>query len=138
MDKDFPSSTNPTASAAAAGTVKSSSVVLPVRCSICYRRIWNGALLLKEPAEAPAPQHIWTLCKTCHDAVQTQLVRSPLRSPLRVRVATGLVAAERWPRARRYTGERSDRIWTAVLFWGFLGVMFFHLAIIVILAEIFK
>jgi hypothetical protein len=136
MDNDFPSSTNPTTSAAAARSVKSGSATLPVRCSICYRRIWNSPLLLREPDGAPEPQHVWTLCKTCHDAVQTQLTRSPLRSPLRVRVAIGLVAAERWPRARRYTGERSDRIWTVVLFWGFLGVMFFHLAIIVMLAEI--
>jgi hypothetical protein len=65
-------------------------------------------------------------------------MRSPLRSPLRVRVAAGLVAAERWPRAQRYTGARTDRVWVAVLFWGFLGVMFFHLVIIVILAELFR
>jgi hypothetical protein len=138
MDKDLPGSINPTASTAAAGSVKLGNLTLPARCSICYRRIWNGALLLREPVEAPEPQHVWTLCKTCHDAVQAQLSRSPLRSPIRVRVAAGLVAAERWPRARRYTGDRSDRIWTVVLFWGFLGVMFFHLVIIVMLAELFK
>jgi hypothetical protein len=138
MDKDLSSSTNQAASTEVPASTKPGNLALPVRCSICYRRIWNGALLLKEPEEAPEPQQVWSLCKTCHAAVERQLLRSPLRSPLRVRVAAGLVAAERWPRARRYTGERSDRIWTAFLFWGFLGFMFLHLIIIVLLAEVFK
>jgi hypothetical protein len=108
------------------------------RCAICRKRIWIGALMLQDPAEAPEPQQSWVLCKICHAAVLAELERSPLRSPMRTRVAVGLVAAERWPRAARSDGEREDRVWIAVLYWGFAGAMLLHLAIIVLLAQIAK
>jgi hypothetical protein len=58
---------------------------------------------------------------------------------MRVRVAVGLVAAERWPRAvRRSDGEREDRVWIAFLYWGFAGAMLLHLLIIVLLAQFAK
>lgn len=112
----------------------------PLRCAICRKRIWAGALTLKEPAEAPQPQQEWRLCKTCHAEVIAQLEQSPLRTPVRMRVVVGLVAAERWPRARtRNLGKRrEDHIWIAVLGWGFAGVMLLHLVIIVLLANIAK
>ena len=138
MEKDTSSSTNQTTSAEALGSVRSELLAFPVRCSICYQRIWAGAVTLKEPAEAPEPQQSWTLCKLCHPAVQAQFDRSPLRTPIRLRVAVGLVAADRWPRSRRLAEDRGDRIWTAFLCWGFAGAMLLHLLIIVLLAQIAK
>src|ERR1051326_3459002 len=57
------------------------------RCAICRKRIWAGAQTLSDPPEAPEPQQSWILCKVCHAAVLAELERSPLRSPLRMRVA---------------------------------------------------
>jgi len=109
-----------------------------VRCAICRKRIWVGAFTLQDPAEAPEPQQSWVLCKVCHGGVLAELERSPLRTPMRVRVAVGLVASERWPRARRAMDGQEDRVWTAFLFWGFGGAMLLHLAIIVLLAQLAK
>ncbi|HLW02018.1 MAG TPA: hypothetical protein VKT82_25420 [Ktedonobacterales bacterium] len=135
MDQEMPGSTNQIISADAehgSGTREGTVT----RCAICRKRIWVGALTLQDPEEAPEPHQSWMLCKICYAAVQTELGRSPLRSPLRVRVAVGLVAAERWPRAARSDGEREDRVWIAFLYWGFAGAMLLHLLIIVLLAQI--
>src|SRR5579885_336552 len=137
MDDDIAGSVNRTLSAEADNSTGSSSASI-VRCSICRKRIWVGAQALKEPAEAPEPQQSWMLCKVCHAAVMVELERSPVRTPMRVRIAVGLVAAERWPRAHRNRGEREDRVWIAFLYWGFAGMMLLHLLIIVLLAEIAK
>ncbi len=137
MDQEMSGSTNQTLSADTEADLDSREGVVP-RCAICRKRVWAGAQTLRDAAEAPEPHQSWLLCKTCHAAVQAELERSPLRSPLRVRVAVGLVAAERWPRAVRSTGEREDRVWIAFLYWGFAGAMLLHLLIIVLLAQIAK
>lgn len=71
----------------------------PIRCSICRSYIWFDSIVLKEPPETPEPRREWILCKPCHKAVRVQLSRSSIRSPLRLRIAMGLVAAERSPHA---------------------------------------
>src|SRR5205823_1661025 len=70
-----------------------------VRCSICTSLIWFYPIVLKEPVGAPEPRHEWMLCKPCHEAVLVEMHRSSIRSPVRLRIAMGLVAAERSPRA---------------------------------------
>ena len=137
MDQEMSGSANQTISANTGANLESRERAVP-RCAICRKRVWAGALTLRDADEAPEPHQSWLLCKTCHAAVQTELERSPLRSPLRVRVAVGLVAAERWPRAVRSDGEREDRVWIAFLYWGFAGAMLLHLLIIVLLAQIAK
>src|SRR5579883_2162723 len=67
----------------------------PVRCSICTGTIWFHPIALKEPQGAPEPRREWVLCRSCHEALLTQMRLSPVRSPLRLRIALGLVAAER-------------------------------------------
>lgn len=69
----------------------------PIRCSICTRAIWFSPIMLTEPIEAPEPHYDWILCKSCHKALLVEVRRSPLRPPMRLRVAIGLVAAERFP-----------------------------------------
>jgi hypothetical protein len=137
MDQEFSGSANQTIAADAGNNSGSGDGPTP-RCAICRKRVWVGALTLQEPVEAPEPRQSWLLCKLCHAAVLAELERSPLRSPVRVRVAVGLVAAERWPRAKRADGEREDRVWVAFLYWGFAGAMLLHLIIIVLLAQIAK
>jgi hypothetical protein len=71
----------------------------PIRCSICTRLIWFHPIVLKEPVGAPEPRYEWVLCRSCHEALLLEMRRSSLRSPVRLRVAMGLVAAERSPTA---------------------------------------
>src|SRR5579863_5982441 len=91
-----------------------------VRCSICAHRTWFDAVPLMEPADVPEPRNSWTLCKACYGLLLAEMRRSPVRSPLRLRIAIGLVASERWPQA--YHARRpllSDRRWVIVIAWGF-------------------
>lgn len=90
-----------------------------------------------EPVGAPEPRQMWTLCKRCHRALLVEMRRSPVRSPLRLRIAMGIVAAERSPHAyRRGRLVMSDRRWIVILGWGFAIAMVLHLMLIVMLAFI--
>jgi hypothetical protein len=71
----------------------------PTRCAICTDIIWLLPIRLKEPVEAPEPRHQWVICKPCHKALLVEMQRSSIRSPVRLRIAMGLVAAERSPEA---------------------------------------
>jgi hypothetical protein len=58
-----------------------------------------------------------------------------VQSPLRLRVAVGLVASERTPQARReHFGQMTDESWGRMFLWLLPIVMLIHLAIIVIIA----
>ncbi len=106
------------------------------QCSICMRRTFN-AIPLMEPEGVPEPRREWKLCKDCHEALLIQMRLSPVRSPLRLRIAMGLVAAERSPHA--YIAPRrqlTDRTWIIVLAWGFGIAMILHLILIVMLAYV--
>ena len=78
----------------------------PSRCSISMRLIWLQLIILNEPLEAPEPRQEWVLCKHCYEALLVELRRSSISSPLRLRIAIGLVAAERSPKA--YTNKNSE------------------------------
>src|SRR5437868_6925412 len=71
----------------------------PIRCSICTSFIWFHPIALEEPVGAPEPRQEWILCRWCHEALIVEMRRSSIRSPVRLRIATGLVAAERSPKA---------------------------------------
>ncbi|HYB02554.1 MAG TPA: hypothetical protein VED37_20175 [Ktedonobacteraceae bacterium] len=106
-----------------------------VRCSICESRLWHNLIPLKEPEGVPAPRQEWMLCKRCHEELLNQLRLSPVRTPLRLRIAIGLVAAERSPYA--YAPKRkplTDRSWIIIMAWGFGIAMLLHLILIVMLA----
>jgi len=103
------------------------------RCSICTSHIWFQAISLGEPEGVPEPRQSWTLCKSCHRALLIEMHRSPVRSPLRLRIAMGLVAAERSPQA--YSSRfMNDRMWIIILAWGFGIAMVLHLVLIVMIA----
>ena len=112
----------------------------PLRCSICTSFILFHSIALKEPIEAPEPRHEWILCKACHEAVLVEMLRSSIRSPVRLRIAVGLVAAERSPNAypvntKTHEQQEFDRefawfVWAIVLF-GLLHVFIFAILLAV-------
>lgn len=105
-------------------------------CSICKSRIWFDPVDLIEPEGAPEPRHSWTLCKPCYQALLLEMRRSPVLSPLRLRIAVGIVASERWPQAypTRIRSYISDRKWIIFIAAGFIVAMIIHLALIVMVA----
>jgi hypothetical protein len=110
-----------------------------LRCGICSRRLGSSVYFVEETGDVPEPRGSWALCRACNDAVHEQLEASPVRSPLRLRIAVGLVATDRTPAARRARfGELSDRSWMKLFFWLFLITMLIHLAVIVAIAGIIK
>lgn len=82
------------------------------------------------------PRLSWTLCKGCYHALLAELRRSPIRSPLRLRIAIGLVASERWPQAYSTVVKNYiyDRRWIVFMAAGFFVAMLLHLIIIVMVA----
>jgi hypothetical protein len=56
--------------------------------------------VLTESAPLPTPRRSWLLCAPCVLAVQEEIARSALRTPLRLRVAVAIVASERRPLAQ--------------------------------------
>ena len=107
------------------------------RCSICERRTWYNSISPIEPEDVPEPRQEWSLCKRCHQELLVQLRLSPVRTPLRLRIAIGLVAAERSPYAYAPTRKPlTDRSWIIIMAWGFGIAMVLHLLLIVMLATI--
>ena len=106
-------------------------------CSICTRRIWSDGTYLVEPLGVPEPRQSWTLCKRCHTLLLAEMERSPVLSPLRLRIAMGIVAADRSPYVYAPTHKPlSDRNWIVIIAWLFGIAMILHLALIVMLAYI--
>jgi hypothetical protein len=106
-----------------------------LRCSICDRRLNKTLTYMEETGDVPAPRQSWLLCQDCNDAVKAQMARAEVRTPLRLRVAVGVVSTERSREARRMRrGQLSDSGWIKLLFWAFIGGLMVHLIIIVIIA----
>ncbi len=106
-----------------------------IRCSICRRRTWMNATHIEEPPGVPEPSMSWTLCKRCHAALLVEMERSPVLSPLRLRIAMGIVAADRSPDAYAPTrAPMTDHSWIVIMGWGFAIAMVLHLILIVALA----
>ncbi|GCE18089.1 hypothetical protein [Dictyobacter kobayashii] len=108
----------------------------PQYCSICTARIWFDPIDLVEPEGVPEPRLSWVLCKACHQSLQIEMNRSPVRSPLRLRIAMGMVATERWPhaystRVREYINDRRLVLFIAI---GLIVAMVLHLILIVMIA----
>lgn len=110
---------------------------LSARCSICTRRTWSHATHLIEPLGVPEPRQSWTLCKRCSDLLLIEMERSPVLSPLRLRIAMGIVAAERSPYVYAPTHTPlSDRNWIVIIAWLFGIAMLLHLVLVVALAYV--
>ena len=106
-----------------------------MRCDICNRRLRGAISFVEETGDVPEPRQAWVLCGSCNMAVRNQLVRSGVQSPVKLRIAVGLVAAERTPAARRSRmGQLSDESWGRLFLWLFPITMIIHLAVIVAIA----
>jgi len=107
-------------------------------CSVCTRRIWFDPIYLQEPEGVPEPRNSWVVCKECHGLLMTEFRRSPVRSPLRLRIAMGLIAAERSPYAypTRVSERVSDHRWIIFIALGTFIAMLLHLVLIVMIAGI--
>ena len=91
---------------------------MTTRCSICEHLTWYHSFPLIEPEDV-------------------QLRLSPVRTPLRLRIAMGLVASERSPYAYAPTRKPlTDRSWIIIMAWGFGIAMLLHLLLIVMLATV--
>ena len=114
----------------------------PIRCSICTSLIWFHPITHKEPIGAPEPRCEWVLCKPCHEALLVEMRRSSIRLPTRLRIAIGLVAAERSPRAYTMnTHIREQREFQKEIAWVMRLLIFFalwHAVILVILFAVPK
>jgi hypothetical protein len=107
------------------------------RCSICTRRAGPRATYLIEPLGVPEPRRSWTLCKRCSELLLIEMERSPVLSPLRLRIAMGIVAADRSPYVYAPSHKPlSDRNWIIIIAWLFGIAMLLHLALVVMLAYI--
>lgn len=107
----------------------------PLRCSICTNFIWIRPIALKEPIEAPEPRYEWILCKPCYEALQEEVHRSIVRTSIRLRIAMGLVAAERSPHAYTMNSQmREQREFNREFAWFVWAIVLFGLLHVVILA----
>src|SRR5262245_38043083 len=108
-------------------------------CSICGHRLGRDIHFVEETGDVSGPKQSWVPCAACDVAVHSQMDHSPVRTPVRVRVAVGLVAAERTPAARRANfGQMSDEGWAKLFLWLFPITMLVHLTVIVAIAGFFK
>lgn len=105
------------------------------RCSICLRHVWFSPIYLMEPEGVPTPRLSWTLCKRCHHALDLEMQNSPILSPLRLRIAMGMVASSYWPNAypTRVRAYISDRKWIVFMASGFIIAMLLHLVVFVMI-----
>ncbi len=104
-------------------------------CSICTRVVGIHHIALKEPVEAPEPHREWILCKPCHEALLVEMRRSSLRAPTRLRIAIGLVAAERSPIAYNSSPHiHEPQTFQREFAWGIGFMIFFALLHLVIFA----
>lgn len=76
-------------------------------CAICTQRTSVPMYVLHEPRELPSAHRSWLVCGDCAAAVVTEVQRAALRTPLRIRIAAGMVAAQRKP-SRRLTVFDTD------------------------------
>jgi hypothetical protein len=107
----------------------------PLRCDICSRRLKHSLFFVEETGDVPPPRRSWVLCRACNEAVHWQMELSPVQSPVRLRVAIGLVSTTRTPAARRARfGQLSDESWVKVFLWLLPITMLVHLAVIVAIA----
>lgn len=110
----------------------------PIRCSICTGFIWLRPVAFGEPVGAPEPPQEWVLCKPCYKKLLLEMRRSSLLSPLRLRVAIGLVAAERSPNTYHMREQMAFQREFTWFVWFLILFGLFHLVIFAILLAVPK
>jgi hypothetical protein len=70
------------------------------RCAICGRHPSAPWYSVAESDSLDDQRQSWLLCAACTEAVRDEVARAALQTPLRLRIAVGMVAAQRRPPAR--------------------------------------
>ncbi len=70
-------------------------------CAICGGHPTASLYRVVEGSDPADQRQSWLLCAECTEAVRREVERAALQTPLRVRIAVGIVAAQRRPPARR-------------------------------------
>jgi len=106
------------------------------RCSICVSKLRGEGYYLEEEPDVEAPRQCWMLCAGCQTLVQDQMNRVMLQTPMRTRVAVGMVAAECAPTADAEILDQEDsRGLDRLVFWTAIVAFVVHaLAFVVIVA----
>lgn len=104
--------------------------------------IWFRPIAIREPPGAPEPRQEWVLCKPCHAALLVEMRRASLPSPVRLRIAMGLVAAERSPTAYQISSpvreQQAFQREFALVIWFMVLFTLLHLVIFVVLLAVPK
>lgn len=109
------------------------------RCMVCNRPLHRQTMLLEETPDVPDP-HVWAVCPDCYAAVRSEVSRAALRTPLRVRIAVGVVASQRSHPARygilddRYWDQLTDEGLNRLLIWVFAIAFAVHAIAFVLVA----
>jgi hypothetical protein len=69
-----------------------------IRCTLCDQRSSGPHYRVVESDPSEDEPRSWLLCVDCAAAVRQEVERADLRTPLRVRIAVGIVALQRRPR----------------------------------------
>jgi hypothetical protein len=108
-----------------------------IRCAICDLRSSGPLYRVVESASPDDEPRSWLLCADCAAAVRQEVERADLRTPLRVRIAVGIVALQRRPRHYHFWNEQfweedDDDAQTRVVKWFIFGLVIFKTLFIVL------
>jgi hypothetical protein len=109
-----------------------------IHCAICDRRS-NGPLYrVVESIPLDDDPRSWLLCADCAAAVRHEVERADLRTPLRVRIAVGIVALQLQARPQyhfwnaQFWEELDDAAETRIMEWFIFGLVIFKTLFIVL------
>ena len=108
-----------------------------IRCAICDRRSSGPLYRVVESIPLDDDPHSWLLCVDCAAAVRQEVERADLGTPLRVRIAVGIVALQRRPRHYHFWNEQfweqlDDAAETKIVEWFIFGLVIFKTLVIVL------
>ena len=107
-----------------------------IRCAICDRRSSGPLYRVVESIPLDDDPRSWLLCAACAAAVRQEVERADLRTPLRVRIAVGIVALQRsqhyhfWN--EQFWEEDDDEAQTRVVKGFIFGLVIFKTLFIVL------
>jgi hypothetical protein len=108
-----------------------------IHCAICDRRSSGPLYRVVENIPLDDGPHSWLLCVDCAAAVQQEVERADLGTPLRVRVAVGIVSLQRRPHHYHFWNpqfweEDDDEAQTRVVKGFIYGLVIFKTLFIVL------
>jgi hypothetical protein len=105
------------------------------RCAICECRLRRDkANLLVDAEELGTERQFWYLCYPCFAAVEEVVAHSTTRSAFRVRIAVGIVAADRSPSIRHE--DMAERLFSYLLPATIASVVVIHIVVFLLIAMI--